>query len=68
VKKRIQITLTFSADLDGVPGHDPKDWLTYVREALTRDRTASPRVAFGTVRVVAPTWKDAEARFGREDT
>jgi len=70
MKKRVQISLTFSADLDPFvgPGHNLEDWIAYVRHALTRDHMYDPRVSVGTVRVVAPTWKDHEARFGREDT
>jgi hypothetical protein len=68
VKKRVQISLTFSAEMD--PGHDNLDyWIKHVRSALIlATPNHAPRVAFGTVRVVAPTWKDYEARFGREDT
>ena len=68
MKKRVQITLTFSADMDP-PAQATDAWMKLVREALTLAApNHNPRVAFGAVRVVAPTWKDVEARFGREDT
>src|SRR5688572_1636186 len=68
VKQRIQITLTFSADL-GPSQQATEAWLRIVREALMLAAPQhDPRVAIGTVRVVAPTWKDHYERFGREDT
>ena len=68
MKKRITISLTFSADID--PGlEDPSHWIRHVRDALVRATpNHAPCVAIGSWRVVAPTWRDYEARFGREDT
>ena len=53
MKKRVEIKLKFSADLDAVPGwgYDPQDWVNYVNNALSRQSHYNTKVDIESVDV-----------------
>jgi hypothetical protein len=66
MKKRVEITLKFSADLDQVPGwgHEPKDWIDLVKRELTRNDHYNTQVDMLKVEVTQPAVKtDGESYF-----
>jgi hypothetical protein len=56
MKKRVEIKLTFSADLDMVPGwgHETQDWVDLVNRELMRNSHYDTRVDIHSVDVVRP--------------
>lgn len=56
--QRVAITLTFSADLDRMPGwgFDPKDWADLVEDTLTRQKHYKPEVDLQQIQVQSYIW------------
>jgi hypothetical protein len=54
--RRVKINLTFSADLDGVPGwgHQPQDWVDLIRHELMRNAHYRTEVEIHSVEVRHP--------------
>jgi hypothetical protein len=53
MKQRVAISLTFSVDLDMVPGwgHQAEDWVNFIHSELSRNSHYAPEVAIHSVDV-----------------
>lgn len=57
MSRRVQITLTFSADLDWIPGwgHEPEDWVELIQSELMRNGHYHPAVEIQKVSIPPST-------------
>jgi len=60
MKDRVHITLSFSADLDMIPGwgHQPEDWVQLVTRDLNRNSHYNTEIEVHTVETGRYTWSD----------
>ena len=61
MKKRVSISLTFSADLDMVPGwgHQPEDWANMIKSDLCRNSHYDTEVDIHSVQVGKYTYDES---------
>lgn len=67
--ERVIINLTFSADLDGVPGSwdCADDWVRWVKHTLESGRTYDPRAEIHSVRTVRKRYVEGKGWVVPED-